>query len=86
MTRFLALIAATLLAVAAHGRRQQGQVARHRHEVDGDIRVARQECRLADQQDRSRRPTSMLSDSFAALDTNGDGYLSKSEFMARSKT
>jgi Ca2+-binding EF-hand superfamily protein len=27
-----------------------------------------------------------LSDNFAALDTNGDGYLSKAEFMARSKT
>ena len=23
---------------------------------------------------------------FAALDTNGDGYLSKAEFMAKSKT
>jgi EF hand len=28
----------------------------------------------------------MLSDSFAAADTNGDGYLSKSEYMARQKT
>jgi Ca2+-binding EF-hand superfamily protein len=29
---------------------------------------------------------SKLSDNFAALDTNGDGYLSKPEFMPKSKT
>lgn len=27
-----------------------------------------------------------LTDSFAAADSNGDGYLSKSEYLARSKT
>jgi hypothetical protein len=48
MTKFLALIAATLLAFAAQA---------------GD-------------KDKSH----------AALDTNGDGYLSKAEFMAKSKT
>ena len=28
----------------------------------------------------------MLSEAFAAHDTTGDGYLSKSEYMAKSKT
>lgn len=85
MTRFLALIAATLLACAA----QAGDTKDKSHDTgmkssatfdaldkNADSQISKTEA-SAD---------SKLSDSFAALDTNGDGYLSKAEFMARSKT
>jgi hypothetical protein len=85
MTRFLALIAATLLAFAA----QAGDDKDKSHDTGMKSTATFDTLdRNADSQISKTEASadSKLSDSFAALDTNGDGYLSKSEFMARSKT
>jgi hypothetical protein len=85
MTRFLALIAATLLAFAAqagdnkdksHDTGMKSSATFDALDKNADSQISKTEA-SAD---------SKLSDNFAALDTNGDGYLSKAEFMARSKT
>ena len=84
MTRFLALIAATLLAFAAqagdnkdkHDTGMKSTATFDSLDKNADSQISKTEA-SAD---------SKLSDNFAALDTNGDGYLSKAEFMARSKT
>ena len=85
MTRFLALIAATLLAFAAqagddkdksHDTGMKSTATFDALDKNADSQISKTEA-SAD---------SKLSDNFAALDTNGDGYLSKAEFVARSKT
>ena len=84
MTKFLALIAATLLAFAAQAGDKDKTHDKGMHttatfdalDKNADSQISKTEA-SAD---------SKLSDNFAALDTNGDGYLSKAEFMARSKT
>jgi hypothetical protein len=82
MTKFLALIAATLLAFAAQaGDKDKTHDMKTTATFDAldknaDSQISKTEA-SAD---------SKLSDNFAALDTNGDGYLSKAEFMAKSKT
>jgi len=85
MTRFLALIAATLLAFAAqagdnkdrsHDKGMQTTATFDALDKNADSQISKTEA-SADNK---------LSDGFAALDTNGDGYLSKAEFMAKSKT
>ena len=85
MTRFLALIAATLLAFAAqagdnkdksHDTGMKSSATFDALDKNADSQISKTEA-SADNK---------LSDNFAALDTNGDGYLSKAEFMARSKT
>ena len=83
MTRLIALIAATLLtATAMAGDKDKDKT----HEVDGgDVRLAGQERRPADQQDRSGCRQDAVGQ-LRRADTNGDGYLSKSEFTAKSKT
>lgn len=85
MTKFLALIAATLLASAA----QAGDDKDESHEV-GMKSTATFEAmdKNADSQISKTEASTdgKLSDNFAALDTNGDGYLSRAEFLARGKT
>lgn len=85
MTKFLALIAATLLACAAqagdnkdktHDSSMKSSATFDTLDKNADSQISKTEA-SAD---------SKLSDNFAALDTNGDGYLSKAEFMAKSKT
>jgi hypothetical protein len=85
MSRFLALIAATLLAFAAqagdnkdksHDTGMKSTATFDALDKNADSQISKTEA-SAD---------SKLSANFAALDTNGDGYLSKAEFMARSKT
>jgi Ca2+-binding EF-hand superfamily protein len=84
MTKFLALIAATLLAFAAqagdkdktHDTGMKSTATFDALDKNADSQISKVEA-SAD---------SKLSDNFAALDTNGDGYLSKAEFMAKSKT
>jgi Ca2+-binding EF-hand superfamily protein len=84
MTKFLALIAATLLAFAAQAGDKDKSHDKGMHttatfdalDKNADSQISKTEA----------SSDSKLSDSFAALDTNGDGYLSKAEFMAKSKT
>jgi EF hand domain-containing protein len=85
MTKFLALLAATLLAFAAqagdnkdkpHDTGMKSTATFDALDKNADSQISKTEASA----DRK------LSDNFAALDTNGDGYLSKAEFMARGKT
>jgi hypothetical protein len=85
MTKFLAVIAATLLAFAAQAGEtkdkpndpgMQSKATFDALDKNADSQISKTEA-SAD---------SKLSDNFAALDTNGDGYLSKAEFMARGKS
>jgi hypothetical protein len=85
MTRFIALLAATLLAFAAtagdnkdksHDAGMKSTATFDSLDKNADSQISKTEA-TAD---------GKLSENFAALDTNGDGYLSKAEFMAKSKT
>lgn len=85
MTRLIALLAATLLSVTAfaggdkeHKDRSMKSSTMTFDSLDknADSQLSKTEA-AADEE---------LATSFAKADTNGDGYLSKSEFMARSKT
>jgi len=85
MTKLLALIAATLLAFAAqagdkkdkpHDKGMQTTATFDALDKNEDSQISKTEA-SAD---------SKLSDSFAATDTNGDGYVSKAEFLARVET
>lgn len=85
MTKVIALLAATLLAVTAyagddkeHKDHQMKSTAMTFDSLDknGDAQISKTEAAA----DKS------LTDSFAKTDTNGDGYLSKSEFTARTKS
>jgi Ca2+-binding EF-hand superfamily protein len=83
MMRFLALIAAALLAFAA----QAGDTKEKSHEMKSTATFEALDKNADSQISKTEASAdSKLSDNFAALDTNGDGYLSKAEFMARSKT
>jgi EF hand domain-containing protein len=85
MTRFLALISATLLAFTALADDVKDQTADNglkattatfeAMDKNADSQISRTEATV----------DSRLSDNFATLDTNGDGYISKVEFMARSR-
>jgi EF hand len=81
MTRLIALIAATLLAATAMAGDKEKDMKSSSAtfeslDKNADSQISKTEA-AADK---------MLSDSFAAADTNGDGYLSKSEYMARTKS
>ncbi|HKS58156.1 MAG TPA: hypothetical protein VJS12_22865 [Steroidobacteraceae bacterium] len=79
MTRFLALIAATLLAFAA----QAGDTKDKTHDMKSTATFDALDKNADSQISKTEASAdSKLSDNFAALDTNGDGYLSKAEFMA----
>jgi hypothetical protein len=79
MTRFLALIAATLLALAA----QAGDTKDKTHDMKSTATFDALDKNADSQISKTEASAdSKLSDNFAALDTNGDGYLSKAEFMA----
>jgi hypothetical protein len=83
MTRLLALIAATLLALAA----QAGDNKDKTHDMKSTATFDALDKNADSQISKTEASAdSKLSDNFAALDTNGDGYLSKAEFMAKSKT
>jgi hypothetical protein len=86
MTKFIALIAATLLAFAA----QAGDDKDKMHGEEGMKSTATFDAldKNADSQlsQTEASADSKLSASFTTLDTNGDGYLSKAEFKARSKS
>ena len=84
MTRLLALVAATLLALAA----QAGDDKDKSHETAMETTATFDALDKNSDSQISKTEASSdnkLSDNFASLDTNGDGYLSKAEFMARSK-
>ncbi len=83
MTRFLALIAATLLAFASqagddqdktHGTSTQSAATFDALDRNADSQISKTEAGVDNK----------LLDSFASVDTNGDGYVSKAEFLARS--
>jgi Ca2+-binding EF-hand superfamily protein len=85
MVRFITLLAATLLSVAAMaGDTKDKQDSTMKStaatfealDKNADSQISKTEA-AADK---------MLSDSFAAADTNGDGYLSKSEYAAAART
>ena len=85
MTRFLTLIAATVLAFAA----QAGDNKDKSHDMDMKSSATFESLdKNADSQISKTEASadSKLSDTFATLDTNGDGYLNKAEYKARSKT
>jgi hypothetical protein len=83
MTRLLALIAATLLALAA----QAGDTKDKTHDMKSTATFDALDKNADSQISKTEASAdSKLSDNFAALDTNGDGYLSKAEFMAKGKT
>ena len=84
MTRLLALITATLLALAA----QAGDTKDKTHDMKSTATFDALDKNADTQISKTEASAdSKLSDNFAALDTNGDGYLSKAEFMAaKSKT
>jgi hypothetical protein len=85
MTRFLALIAATLLAFAAHAGDDKDKT--HDKDMKSTATFDSLDKNADSQLSKTEASSdSKLSDNFAALDTNGDGYLSKAEFMAKSKT
>jgi hypothetical protein len=85
MTKLIALLSATLLAVTAyagddkqHKDHQMKSTAMTFDSLDknGDAQISKTEAAA----DKS------LTDSFAKADTNGDGFLSKSEYTARTKS
>jgi hypothetical protein len=85
MTKLIALLAASLLTVTAyagddkeHKDHQMKSSAMTFDSLDknGDAQISKTEA----------AGDKMLSDSFAKNDTNGDGFLSKSEFTARTKS
>ena len=84
MTRFLALIAATLLAFAAQaGDKDKTHETGMKSTATFDVLDKNADSQISKTEASA---DSKLSDNFAVLDTNGDGYLSKAEFMAKSKT
>lgn len=84
MTRFIILMAASVLSLGAFAGGQE--------HVEDKMKSS---AAAFDSLDRNRdgqlskseaAADKSLADRFASLDTNGDGYLSKSEFAARTKT
>lgn len=86
MTKFIILIAATVLSATA----MAGDDKDKQHDTTMKSSTATFDSldKNADSQISKTEAAAdkMLSDSFAAADTNGDGYLSKSEYMARTKS
>lgn len=86
MTRFIALIAATLLSATA----MAGDGDKDKRDMKMESTAATFEAldKNADSQLSKTEAGSdkMLSDSFASIDTNGDGYISKSEYVAHTKS
>ena len=85
MTKFLALLAATLLSVTATAGDDK---AKKDTTMKSTAATFESLDKNADSQISKTEAAGdkMLSDSFASADSNGDGYLSKSEYMAREKT
>ena len=78
MKAFVAVVSATLLsaAIASEDTSKQSAAAFESLDKNADEQISQSEAKA----DKA------LSDSFASMDSNGDGYLSKSEYMARSKS
>ncbi|HEX7013842.1 MAG TPA: hypothetical protein VF161_13890 [Steroidobacteraceae bacterium] len=85
MLRVIAFLASSLLALGAFAgeekepRREESMKTGATFEAldkNADSQISKTEA----------RSDKVLSESFATLDTNGDGYLSRAEFLARSKT
>jgi hypothetical protein len=85
MTRTIVLLAATLLSVTAMAGDDK---AKKDTTMKSTAATFESLDKNADSQISKTEAAGdkWLSDSFAAADTNGDGYLSKSEYMAREKT
>jgi Ca2+-binding EF-hand superfamily protein len=83
MTRFIALIAATLLAATA-----MAGDNKDKHDTKSSAATFESLDKNADSQISKTEAAAdkTLSNSFAAADTNGDGYLSKAEYMALTKS
>ena len=85
MTKYIALLAATLLSVTA-------MAGDDKAKKDTTMRSTAATFESLDKNADSQISKTeaagdkMLSDSFASADSNGDGYLSKSEYMAKQKT
>lgn len=87
MTRFIALIAASLLAATA----MAGDDSKDKRDTSMKSTTAATFESMDKNADSQISKTEagtdkMLSDSFASIDTNGDGYISKSEYMAHTKS
>ena len=85
MNKLIALLAATLLCATAVA----GDKEKHKDATMKSTAATFESLdKNADQQISKTEAAGdkWLADSFAAADTNGDGYLSKSEYTARSKT
>ncbi|HEX7116906.1 MAG TPA: hypothetical protein VF193_17400 [Steroidobacter sp.] len=85
MLRAIAFLASSLLALSAFA----GEEKEPRHDESMKTGATFEALdKNADSQisKTEARSDKVLSESFATLDTNGDGYLSRAEFMARSKT
>jgi hypothetical protein len=85
MTRLITFLALTLLAATAMAGETRDK---DKHDMKSSAATFESLDKNADSQISKTEAAAdkMLSDSFAAADTNGDGYLSKSEYMARQKT
>ena len=83
MTKLIALLAATLLSVTAMAGDKEHQDQMKTSGATFESLDKNADAQLSKSEAAADK---MLSDSFAAADTNGDGYLSKAEFAARSKT
>jgi hypothetical protein len=82
--RFIALVAATLLAATA----MAGDNKDKQHDMKSSAATFESLDKNADQQISKTEAAAdkTLSNNFAAADTNGDGYLSKAEYMALTKS
>jgi Ca2+-binding EF-hand superfamily protein len=79
MKAFVSVVSATLwsaAALASEDTSKQSAAAFESLDKNADEQISQSEAKA----DKA------LSDSFASMDSNGDGYLSKSEYMARSKS
>lgn len=83
MTRFIVLIAATLLAATA----MAGDNKDKQHDKSSAATFESLDKNADSQISKTEAAADKtLSNSFAAADTNGDGYLSKAEYMALTKS
>lgn len=85
MMKFIALLAATLLSVTAMAGDDK---AKKDTTMKSTAATFESLDKNADSQISKTEAAGdkWLSDSFAAADSNGDGYLSKAEYMAKQKT
>ena len=83
MIRLITVIAATLLATTA----MAGDKDKDKYDTKATATFESLDKNADSQISKTEAASDkMLSDSFAAADSNGDGYLSKSEFTALSKS